>query len=334
MTLKYFPNCCYYPTTLLMVDDNPDLLFDLSLALSPQYKSKYSISPQEIVTWLSQQGNTIETLIKPWVSTPEEHYDLTKTLVNINISELHQQIYTKPPRFDKYLVLIADYAMPGMNGLKLAEKVRRELQLPVKIIMLTGEADQSTAISAFNDKLIDRFVVKSAPDYIEKLLAYVQELHSEYFKEISNLVLGSSGSGQKTVRHDPEFVTLFNEIMQRHQAVEYYLIEEPASFLFLDEKKNPVWLIVKTDEDMQVSYELARDDDDSPPELVAALKERQKLVYFPDEKSKLSPAKHWRLQNAKPLPGNSKSYYAIVEGIKDYPLKIKEIISYEQFLNA
>ena len=170
---------------------------------------------------------------------------MTETVVKINLAALHQQIYAEPPRFNRQMILIVDYAMPEMNRIDLAKLVRRELSSSFKIIMLTGEADQLTAVRAFNDKLIDRFILKSSPDYIEKLLEYIQELQTEYFKELSNLVLGSSVSEQSTVRQDPKFVKLFNDIVQQHHAVEYYLLEEPGSYLFLDEKKNPVWLILK-----------------------------------------------------------------------------------------
>lgn len=330
----FLPACCYFPTTLLMVDDNNDLLLDLSLALSAHYKSKHSTSPQEIIAWIKQQGNNLETLVKQWVSTPEEQFDFTKMLVKIDIPAIKQLVYAKPLRFEQHLVLIVDYAMPEMNGLVLAEKIRRELQSPIKIIMLTGEADQITAVRAFNDKLIDRFILKSAPDYVEQLLAYIRELHTEYFQEITNLTLGSASASQKNMLKDPALNQFFNETAQRYNAVEYYLVEEPASFLFLDENKKPVWLIIKTEEDMQMLYELAKDERDTPAATVSALEKREKLVYFPDEKSKLSSAKLWHLHHAQPLKGQEIYYYAIVEGCKDYPLNLEKIVSYQQFLNS
>ena len=74
MGLQFLPTCCYYPTTLLLVDDNPDLLSDLSLALTPHYKSKYSTSPKEIVSWVKKQDR-MEKLVQQWVSTPRRIFD-------------------------------------------------------------------------------------------------------------------------------------------------------------------------------------------------------------------------------------------------------------------
>jgi CheY-like chemotaxis protein len=331
MTSAYLPTCCYYPSTVLMVDDNVDLLLELSLALSPHYKSKYSTSPQEILNWLKQQGNTTAELVKKWVSTPEDQVDLSKTSVNIDIASIQQLLYAKPLRFEQHLVMIVDYAMPEMQGLDLAKMIRQQLQLPIKIIMLTGEADQTTAISAFNHKLIDRFIVKSAPDYIEKLLLYIKELHGEYFNDVTNLMMGATASSE---RHDAELVKVFNQIAIEAKAIEYYLLEEPASYLLLDDKKNPVWFIVKSEEEMQTLYELANDERDAPPETVEALKQRKKLVFFPNEKSKLAPAKQWRLYDATLLPGKQKYYYATIKKNLDANFESNKIVSYEQFLNS
>ena len=332
MAVQFFPTCCYYPTTVLMVDDNQDLLLDLSLALSPHYKTKHSTSAQQILKLLKAQGNTIESLVKSLVSTPEEFFDPHKTLVNIDVPAIRKQLYADPVRFDQHLVLVIDYAMPEMNGLELAKKIRSESHLPVKIIMLTGEADQATAIRAFNDKLIDRFMVKSAPDYIETLLVYIQELHLDYFEGVSNLILGASAEINKAVRNDPAFIRLFREVIERHHITEYYLVEEPASYLLLNDKKQPFWLLVATEEDVQTTLELARDEEDVPQPIIQALEKREKLVYFPDEKSKLAPANSWVYQDAKPLSNKDGVFYAVIEGDKNYPLNLPAVIAYQDFL--
>jgi len=337
--LHYSPSCCYYPTTILMVDDNKDLLADLSFGLmsgAPQYKSHYSTNPHEIMDILTRQGNTIESFIKNHVSVTEEDMDLAKAIVNIDIPSIHHVIYKKSPlRFNEYIVLIVDYAMPDMNGLELCKKIRRELHLPIKIIMLTGEADQTTAIKAFNDKLIDRFLVKGSEDYMQKLMTYIHELHEEYFNEMSNLIIESSRAHQPALlQKEPAFVELFNQIINQYQAVEFYLLEEPGSFLFLDARKNAIRLIVKTEEDMQTSYEIAADERDTPKEKLDALKNRKKLVFFRDQKSHLQPAKQWLLLEATPLKAQKTYYYAIAKGTEHAPLETKNLVSYYEFLNG
>lgn len=327
---KFNTSCFYHPTTLLIVDDNPDLLHDLSIVLAPHYKTKATSSPKKAISWIKEQGNAMQRLVKQWVSSPEDYFESSQTVVKINIPALHQQIYSKPSRFTLEAILIVDYSMPEMNGLELSYQLR-QLDLPLKIIMLTGEADQQTAVRAFNDKLIDRFILKSAPDYVEKLLEYINDLQREYFQEMTHLFMGA---GRKSIRSDITFIQFFNEIAGRINAMEYYMVEEPASYLFLDAKKNPTWLIIKTDEEMQMLYELAKDERGVPKSTIEALEKREKLTYFPDEKSKIAPAKNWSLHFAKPLQAEELYYYAIIEGNQDYALDLDNIISYHEFLNS
>lgn len=331
MAIKFHPTCFYHPTTLLIVDDNIDLLHDLSIVLAPHYKSKITNSPKKIISWIKSQGDVMQRLVKQWVTLPEEYFEPSQTLVKINIPALRQQIYADPPRFTLETILIVDYSMPEMNGLELSHQIRT-LDLPIKIIMLTGEADHQTAIHAFNDKLIDRFILKSAPDYVEKLLEYINDLQKEYFQEITNLL---TGAGREAPRNDLVFIQFFNEIAKRVNAVEYYLVENPASYLFLDAQKNPTWLIVKTDEEMQMLYELAKDEKNVPRHTVEILEKKEKLTYFPDAKSKIVPVRDWHLYPAKALQtDNQLYYYAVIEGNQDYPLSIDKITSYQDYLNS
>ncbi len=56
-------------------------------------------------------------------------------------------------------VIVSDQRMPGMSGLRLLQEVTRR-GLPVVRIMLTGHANQETAIAAVNDGQIFRFHTK------------------------------------------------------------------------------------------------------------------------------------------------------------------------------
>ncbi len=61
-----------------------------------------------------------------------------------------------------YAVVVADMRMPGMDGIQFLAKVREEAPDTVRI-MLTGNADQRTAIDAVNEGNIFRFLTKPCP---------------------------------------------------------------------------------------------------------------------------------------------------------------------------
>lgn len=63
---------------------------------------------------------------------------------------------------EPYAVVVADMQMPGMNGVQLLAKVRQHAPDTVRM-MLTGNADQQTALQAVNDGHIFRFMTKPCP---------------------------------------------------------------------------------------------------------------------------------------------------------------------------
>lgn len=61
-----------------------------------------------------------------------------------------------------YAVVVADMRMPGMNGVELLTQVRQIAPSTVRM-MLTGNADQQTALDAVNQGQIFRFMTKPCP---------------------------------------------------------------------------------------------------------------------------------------------------------------------------
>ncbi len=61
-----------------------------------------------------------------------------------------------------FAVVVSDMRMPGMDGVQFLSKVREKTENTVRI-MLTGNADQETAMSAVNEGHIFRFLTKPCP---------------------------------------------------------------------------------------------------------------------------------------------------------------------------
>jgi response regulator RpfG family c-di-GMP phosphodiesterase len=65
-----------------------------------------------------------------------------------------------------YAVIVADMQMPGMNGIEFLTRVQQKAPDTVRI-MLTGNADQSTAVEAVNQGRVYRFLNKPcSPDML------------------------------------------------------------------------------------------------------------------------------------------------------------------------
>ncbi len=61
-----------------------------------------------------------------------------------------------------YAVVVSDMRMPGMNGVELLRRVKEHAEDTVRM-MLTGNADQQTALEAVNEGHIFRFMSKPCP---------------------------------------------------------------------------------------------------------------------------------------------------------------------------
>ena len=76
-----------------------------------------------------------------------------------------------------FAVIVCDMNMPGMNGLETLAEVHRRSPNTVRI-MLTGNADQKTAVEAINDGAIFRFYTKPCP--VESLTAGIEAAQEQY----------------------------------------------------------------------------------------------------------------------------------------------------------
>ncbi len=61
-----------------------------------------------------------------------------------------------------FAVIVSDMRMPGLSGLQLLQRVKQRWPETVRV-MLTGNADQQTAIDAVNEGSIFRFLTKPCP---------------------------------------------------------------------------------------------------------------------------------------------------------------------------
>ena len=321
--------CCSFPTTLLALDDDQDLLDNIQYALSSKYKCICSSDPIEAHHLLDKNRGWTKSLLEKGVSKIYPEDDPSMFSVSLNIPLLKNQIYNLD-RFKHIAIVIVDYDMPKKNGLEFI----RELNDPqLKVIMLTGKATPDMVIKAFNDKEIHRYVSKGEPDYDKKVSQYINELQAEFFFDFSKFILDSLKESKNEILENKSFVDLLNKVIRENEIVEYYLLDESGSFLMLDVKgDNQIWFIVKSKAEIRHFYELAQDDPDLPADILKKLKDRKILTHFKAFKESVNPAHSWHFLEAQPLDEEKKFYYAIVKNDKYFQMKRPQIKSYQEFL--
>lgn len=330
-------SCIYFPTTSIFVDDNKSFLEKIQFGLGNDLLCQTFYDPAQALQHIQQkvvQDSFLQGVID--INSEQKNYTHSSGQLPIqyNISTMYHQAYKKDP-FQQISTVIVDYAMPSMNGEQFCRMVRQIKKTPIKIIMLTGEADDPTAIKLFNSGVIDRFLHKAQPNLYADLKATIAELQEQYFFDLTSNIVNALAVEQDSALGDNAFIDFFHGIRQEISAVSYYLIELSGSFLFFDANALPTWLIIKTQK--EVNEILDQVEFDISDELVLALQKGEWVPYFDKEAyDHYSNAESFQacLYPAKKLSGKQDYCYAVVKKLDNFPLNSDKIISFKAYLHS
>ncbi|MGI4850330.1 MAG: response regulator [Janthinobacterium lividum] len=238
---------CFYPTTTVLIDDDIDTLESLIQVLDLKKKPHHVfIDPREGLRYI-QENTYYKTFSKDMMYRDEEDLD--------EVLSFHPKILLdeikNPQRYHQVSVLIIDYEMPGIDGLKICQAIDNPY---IKKIMLTGVADEKMAISAFNQGLIYQYVRKQDPDFIENLQYMVDKAQKAYFQDIFDVAIKIlRNKFLNTAIIEPDFKIYFEELVRKHNIVEYYMVEEIGSFLMVDQNQT-IHSLITFDKNLMESH--------------------------------------------------------------------------------
>lgn len=268
-----------HPALTVLVDDSQSFLSSLSFQLAPQFGCKTFGGGDEALQWLRQAerkrvGSDLATIR---VNYDEDGDLLERRNVSLYLDRIYRTVMDRQ-RFDTPAVLVVDYAMPGMNGVELCALCQ---DMPIKKILLTGQADEKIAIDAFNRKLIDCFIRKSDPGAIDFLRAEIPRLQRAFFDERTHTLKDLLARHIFSFLHDPAVAELTEDLRKRYRFVEHYLFPNPPGILFFDERGRATLMVIETAEGLTAHYEIALDQG-APQELLSGLKEFRLVPFFSD----------------------------------------------------
>ena len=248
--MKY-PTACLFPTTTVLLDDEPDYLESLIDNISaPQFKLKPFGSQDEVANYLNASFAKHE-LTANWMKKTVSEDVFENTAFEICYSKIERELDDQS-RSQRVTTLVVDYEMPTKNGL---EFIRSLDNIPVKKILLTGAADLNIAINAVNDNLIDAYFKKEDENLLPKLTKKLNEYQFDYFYEHSQLIKRSVNKiGGTPLVDSKDFQNLFSRVLQGTTAVEYYLLDENCSYIFLDQKGRQTKLLIKSKDQLECEY--------------------------------------------------------------------------------
>lgn len=161
----------------------------------------------------------------------------------------------KPDRYRLASTVVVDYAMPAVTGLDV---LKATPAWPIWRVLLTGKADEHTAIAAFNEGLIHRFVTKQTPDLAQHLIQALRHHHHsplDFHESVWRNVLRHS---QQIALKDRTVQQALSAWLRDNYCVEYVVIPEPFGLLALDQDGYAHWLQMEMYKDLPAAVDLAK----------------------------------------------------------------------------
>ncbi|SRR3989339_10428 len=337
MSMKIKCNClCYFPTTVAVIDDSQSFLAMINKRLDKKQPRLLFNNPKvalKKVNSLKKSNADLEYVLKN-LSLDEIHELETQphsnTLVDVNLKWLHQKIYD-PERFNCIPVMLVDYSMPDMNGIELCQQIKDKT---IKKILVTSMSDYRLAVRAFNDGVIDKFILKGASNLFDQINASILEAQLDYFRKLYGMdgILGFIFRNRLPFDQS-DYREAFHSICKHIDFIEYYILDEWGSTLFLNEQGKSTWLMIQTEENLREFYSVAQDNH-AKKNILTALKNKKSAPMLIAEEDYDIDVNNWHLYPLKTLLPNKKYFYSVITDKTVGHLDWKKIKSFNQAMKS
>lgn len=273
--MKHIP-LFYYPTTLLWVDDDTNLLKIMSLEFNKNYSIKTFCTAKSCLDFLKNYKSALNKHQLLNLNEQDEYYgELNHTPINVDITKI-ARIANDKERYNDISITIIDYRLPDASGFDIAKNIHAT---PMKKILLTGKATPEETLDGFNKSLIDRMVRKGDPETMDILTNYINELTLDYFCQQTASLLASLNTEVMLPLNDPAFIQFFNNYVDRHCISEFYIIDKQGSFLCIDKNQKRFCLVMHTDNSLR-TWLLNNKEGCPSIDSINAIKARQLIPFF------------------------------------------------------
>lgn len=320
----------YFPTRVVIVEDD---YYYLNTIIQRLDKSKRDFmgfaEAKDAIDYLNDIYKP-DYYLNRYISLVEEPAYENRT-VNLAIYNIHNEVYNKE-RFKQISTLVIDYEMPYMNGLEICKIIKDPY---IQKVLLTGMADESIAIQAFNDGIIDYYIRKDDPRLAERMEEVLNKAQENYFKLISTnvtkLIIGKDW--RPSALQDPMYQHLIKDIIKKYDIVEYYILETAGSYLFMDASGRSYGLFIADDEAMNTMVrEAFYPANNVSAKVIEMLRKREKILCYYDRYSITLPhINFWEkyLYPANKLEGRTTYYWALTPSTID--LHLDKLLPYKAY---
>ena len=291
--------CIYFPTKVVMIDDNLSFLENMRLTIDDYQNVQIYSNPLLGIKNLSEYRSILTAT--DFISNLDLDEIDEDNALSINYKKLNEIVNNN----EEISVLVVDYSMPEMNGIEFFNKMK---SFPAKKIMLTGEADNQIAVNAFNQGLIDRFIVKGGAKVSETLRQYINELKVQYFidSKVNQLVAINNH-----IKESPDYIQLVKGWIKDNHICRFYQYDQNGSLVGIDKSSVTRCFYLLDTESFNTYFEIA-EYQGADQNILNQLSQRSAMPVFMTDESIKNPAHDW-LKFMRKVNGafkfNSEIYY-------------------------
>ena len=273
-------NSYYYPTTLIVLDDDVDFLASFALRFSDEPLLKIFSDPHQAIRYLfDSQLNMLplETFISPYDGDAEPNCYNGDRLIRLRSAQV-PGLLQRPERFSQASVIVVDYDMAGFNGLQVCRAISN---LPVRRLLLTGKAGVETGVRALNDGLIEGYFAKQDRDLARELRCGIARQRGAFFDILTSPFKAMLCADEMSFLTDASFEEILSGYSRSVRSVEHYVTYGPPGILFVADNGTASWVLVTDELGMKSHFEIAAEAD-APHELKSLFAERRVIAFFPN----------------------------------------------------
>lgn len=264
----------YYPTNIVLIDDNELFLANLAQTLSmksPHLQYRTYSNPLEALENVNGKHQQQLRHHKVYIDSEQEH----ASQFVFDVLNKGRHVKTAKGRLDEVSVLVVDLDMPGIDGIELCQKVDSP---NIKKILLTGVAATDRVINAFNNDDIHFYISKGQEDMDVQLEEAIHRLQNEYFLDISSKIKTDALSGSTNFFSDPAFADYFATLSKQLGVCEFYFAPKPSRYNLKLNNNNEVMLLLYTEKEIDEHIAVLKEED-APAYLIESL-QKGHVPYF------------------------------------------------------
>lgn len=242
----------FYPTQVVLVDDDIHFLGNLSLQLDASLAYLLFDSTRKALEYIKRhQGNNTDKNRFFCSKTPGKgngQADEKRQSLVIDPKAIWREMYSSH-RFSRVSTVLVDYEMPQMNGLEFCRTIKDP---HVKKVLFTGAGTESMAVEAFNAGIIDRFIRKHEYAVYELLNQTIKELQEAYMRDFFVAASNTVSLEVPDLLADTSVAQMLDVLRSDYGMVEYYFAHEaPEGFFFMNAQGERKRVVVPTVRDLQ-----------------------------------------------------------------------------------